>query len=152
MAGPNLYSDVVYTGGVFRKALVEDWLRISKFSPRALELWTGHDFYDTYWEARDVSRRYKNVNAPAVHIGGYFDIFAQGTIDAFQGFQTQGGPGARGKQKLLMGPWTHGVLTDKAGDLAFPNAQRPPNNVQDQFRWWECYLKGWSTGWPSCPR
>lgn len=151
VAGPNLYGDVVYTGGVFRKALVEDWLRISQFSPRALELWTGHDAYDTFWRERDVSRRYSRANAPALHIGGYFDIFAQGTIDAFVGFQNQGGPAARGQQKLLMGPWTHGVLTDRAGDLVFPNAQRPPNRVQDQFRWWEYYLKGVVNGVAEIP-
>jgi uncharacterized protein len=151
VAGPNLFGDVVYTGGVLRKSLVEDWLRMSKFSPRALELWTGHWLYDKYWLDRDVSRRYANANAPALHIGGYYDIFAQGTIDAFQGFQTKGGPGARGKQKLLMGPWTHGVLTDRAGDLVFPNAKRPPNNVQDHFRWWECYLKGVVNGVADLP-
>lgn len=150
VACPDLYAGM-YHGGIFRKALVDDWLRISKFSPRALELWVGHDSYDRYWADRDVTRRFKNANAPAVHIGGYFDIFAQGTIDAFQGFQTRGGPGARGKQKLLMGPWTHGVLTDKAGDLVFPNAKRPPNDVQDQFRWWECYLKGVVNGVAELP-
>lgn len=150
VAAPNLYAGL-YHGGIFRKALIEDWLRVSKFSPRALELWTGHDYYDRYWEARDVTRRFKNVNAPALHIGGYFDIFAQGTIDAFQGYQDRGGPGARGKQKLLMGPWTHSVLTDKAGDLVFPNAQKPPNDVQDQFRWWECYLKGVVNGVAELP-
>lgn len=151
VAGPSLFDDVVYTGGVFRKALIEDWLRGSKFSPRALELWAGHSHYDKYWQERDVSRRYRNVNWPAVHIGGYFDIFAQATIDEFLGFQTKGGPKARGSQKLLMGPWTHGVLTDRAGDLVFPNAKRPPNGVQDQVRFWECYLKGVVNGFEALP-
>src|SRR5262249_31771809 len=104
-----------------------------------------------YWEERDSTRRYKNVNVPAVHIGGYFDIFARGTIDAFLGYQTQGGPKARGHQKLLIGPWTHAVLTDKAGDLVFPNAKAPPNHIQDQIRWWDCYLKGLSNGMAELP-
>jgi predicted acyl esterase len=151
VAGPNLYGDVVYTGGVFRKALAEDWLRSCQFSPRALELWTGHYFYDTYWLARDASRHYAQVNAPALQIGGYFDIFAQATIDSFLGYQTRGGPGARGKQKLLMGPWTHGILTDHAGDLVFPHAQRPPNQVQDEFRWFQRYLQGVMNGVDELP-
>jgi predicted acyl esterase len=150
VAAPNLY-DVVYCGGVFRKALVEDWLRTSQFSPRALQLWTGHSVYDRYWWERDVSQRYGRINAPAVHIGGYFDIFAQGTLEAFLGFQEHGGPGARGKQKLLLGPWTHGVLTDKAGDLVFPGGNHPPNNVQDQYRWFERYLKGVLNGVDELP-
>jgi predicted acyl esterase len=150
VGAPNIW-EVVYTGGVFRKSLVEDWLRTSNFSPRALELWVGHDAYDNYWQQRDASQRYGKMNVPAVHIGGYYDIFGQATIDAFLGLQTHGGPGARGRQKLLMGPWTHSVLMEKSGELVFPKAQRPPNNVQDQVRWWECYLKGVNNGVASLP-
>ncbi|MCS7300816.1 MAG: CocE/NonD family hydrolase [Fimbriimonadales bacterium] len=54
---------------------------------------------DGWWEHRadgiDTLNRHARVNAPAVHIGGYYDIFAQGTIDAFVGYQTRGGRGAR---------------------------------------------------------
>lgn len=146
VGGPSLYFDVVYSGGVFRKSLVEDWLRITMFSPDALKLWTRHPAYDDYWRARDLTRRYDKVNAAAVHIGGYFDIFAQGTIDAFVGYQEHGSPGARGKQKLIMGPWTHGVFSENAGDLTFPNAKRPPNNVRDQWRWFDHTLKGLDNG------
>jgi len=61
------------------------------------------------------------VNAPAIHIGGWYDIYAQGTIDAFMGYQYNGGEGARGKQKLIMGPWAHtqfGYNQSKTGQLA----------------------------------
>jgi len=146
VGAPSLYFDVVYAGGVFRKSLAEDWLRVTMFSPEALKLWTSHPSYDAYWQARDLTARYDKVNAAAVHIGGYFDIFAQGTIDAFVGYQERGGPGARGKQKLIMGPWTHGVFTEQSGELKFPNAKRPPNNVRDQWRWFDHTLKGVDNG------
>ena len=146
VGGPSLYFDVVYFGGVFRKALVEDWLRVTAFSPQALKLWTSHPDYDDYWRARELTHRYDKINAAAVHIGGYFDIFAQGTIDSFVGYQEHGGPNARGKQKLIMGPWTHGVFTEKSGDLTFPNGKRPPNNVRDQWRWFDHTLKGADNG------
>jgi hypothetical protein len=146
VGGPSLYFDVVYSGGVFRKSLAEDWLRITKFSPDALKLWTSHPGYDAYWQARDLTPRYDRVNAAAVHIGGYFDIFAQGTIDAFVGYQERGGPGARGRQKLIMGPWTHGVFSEQAGELPFPNAKRPPNNLRDQWRWFDHTLRGVANG------
>jgi putative CocE/NonD family hydrolase len=93
-----------------------------------------------------LNGHYDKVKAAAVHIGGYFDIFAQGTLDAFVGYQERGGPGARGKQKLIMGPWTHGVFSEKAGELTFPNAKRPPNNVRDQWRWFDHTLKGADNG------
>jgi len=146
VGAPRLYCDIVYPGGVFRKSLVEDWLRVTAFSPEALKLWTSHPAYDDYWRARELTHRYDRINAAAVHIGGYFDIFSQGTLDAFVGYQEKGGPRARGRQKLIMGPWTHGVFLEKSGDLTFPNAKRPPNRVRDQWRWFDHTLKGIDNG------
>ena len=146
VGAPSLYFDVVYPGGVFRKSLVEDWLRVTGFSPEALKIWTSHPTYDDYWRARELTRRYEKINAAAVHIGGYFDIFAQGTIDSFVGYQESGGPQARRRQKLIIGPWTHAVFSDKAGDLTFPNAKRPPNHVRDQWLWFDHTLKGTNNG------
>ncbi len=141
VGAPNLY-EVVYAGGVFRKSLIEDWLRVTQWSSNALPRWVSHPSYDAYWRARDASRHYPQINAPAMHIGGYWDIFAQATIDAFVGYQTCGGPNARGKQKLILGPWTHGVLQDKAGELTFRGAKKPPGDVHDAWRWFDHWLKG----------
>lgn len=150
VGAPNLY-EVIYSGGVFRKALIEDWIRATKFQDDAVARWAAHPTYDRHWRDRDATRHFRALNAAGLHIGGYWDIFAQGTVDAFVGYQTQGGPGARGKQKLLLGPWTHGVLQDKAGELTFPNAKRPPNNVQDQWRWFAATLKGEPNGVAELP-
>ncbi|MCL4177071.1 MAG: CocE/NonD family hydrolase [Verrucomicrobia bacterium] len=141
VGAPNLY-DVVYTGGVFRKALIEDWIRTTRYATNALAIWVGHPLYDDYWRAQDASRHYAAVNTPAIHVGGYWDIFAQATLDAFVGYQEQGGPGARGRQKLIFGPWAHAVLQDKVGDLTFPGGKNPPGNVHDAWRWFDRWLKG----------
>jgi predicted acyl esterase len=146
VAAPNMYLHAIYPGGVFRKAMTEDWLRVTRHSPDALKLWTSHPAYDSYWRERDLERRYEKVNAPAVHVGGWYDIFAQGTIDAFLGYQTKGGPKARGRQKLIMGPWTHGIFQEKAGQLTFPNGKQPPNQVEDAWRWFDAHLKGENNG------
>jgi hypothetical protein len=69
VGAPNLY-DVVYTGGVFRKSLIEDWLRATRFATNALAIWESHPTYDAYWRARDASRRYRAIDAAGVHIGG----------------------------------------------------------------------------------
>jgi len=79
VGAPSLYHGVVYWGGVFRKAMIEDWLRISAFSPDALKIWTSHPTYDSYWRERDMTTRFRYTNAPAIHIGGWYDIFAQAT-------------------------------------------------------------------------
>ncbi|MGE4183293.1 MAG: CocE/NonD family hydrolase [Limisphaerales bacterium] len=136
VGAPNLH-EVVYTGGVFRKSLVEDWIRVTRFATNALPIWVSHPVYDDYWKQRDATRHFPRTRAAGIHIGGWWDIFAQATLDGFVGYQTRGAPQARGRQKLIMGPWTHGVLSDKAGQLAFPNAKNPPGETEDAWRWFE---------------
>lgn len=146
VGAPRPYGDMVFSGGCFRKAMIEDWLRIASFSPDALKRWTTTDVYGPVWRERDLSFRYGKVRAAAVHVGGWYDIFAQGTIDAFLGYQNRGGPGARGRQKLIMGPWTHGIFQDRAGDLTFRNGKTPPLKARDQWEWFEHHLKGMDNG------
>ena len=148
---PNLYAGM-YPGGVFKKAMIEDWLRLAQWGTNALAAWVAHPNYDDYWRERDTTPRYPKVNTIAVHLGGWYDIFCQGTIDSFVGYQTRGGPAARGKQKLVMGPWTHGVLQNKAGELTFPeNAKHPPGDVQDAWKFYDSCLKGVDNGFGKLP-
>jgi len=61
---------------------------------------------------------------PAVHFGGWYDVFQQGTIDGFVSRHKRGGPGARGTQKLIIGPWGHGGPKRRpCGELTFPDNQ-----------------------------
>ena len=130
VAEPDLYN-VVYTGGVFRKALVEDWLRTSKFVPRRSTFGPGTTLRSLLAGAGCHPPLQGGQRARASYRRLLRYLCARHDR-RLHGLSDQGGPGARGKQKLLLGPWTHGVLTEKAGDLVFPEANRPPNNVQDQ--------------------
>ncbi len=65
--------------------------------------------------------RYENVNVSALHVGGWFDIFLGGTVRGYRGYNELGTENARGKQKLIIGPWTHAMwITTQQGDLNFP--------------------------------
>ncbi len=142
VGAPNFYPYLTFPGGVFKKAMIEDWLTATKHEPNALQLWAAHTTFDSFWKQFDLNSRWNRVHAPAVHLGGWYDIFGQGTIDSFVGYQTKGGEGARGKQVLVMGPWTHGVMQNKAGELTFRNGNRPPNKVADTWLWFDYHLKG----------
>lgn len=151
VGAPDVY-EVAYTGGVLRKSLVEDWIKATKFAPGALETWVSHPTHDAFWRAQDATRNYGSIHCPALHIAGYWDIFAQSSIEAFNGYQLRGGSGARGRQKLLIGPWSHGVLQEKVGDLTFPGGKAPPRRVHDQWLWFDHTLKGLTNGvedWPA---
>lgn len=144
VAAVSLY-DVSYIGGAFRKADVENWTTGNKFDPKALQLIRDNPDYDDYWRTLDTSLKFSVMTEPAVHVGGWFDMFAQATIDQFVGRQHDGGSGARGSQKLVMGPWGHGIgKKGEIGDLTFPNNQLPQG--YDHARWFEAYLLGADNG------
>jgi predicted acyl esterase len=150
VAAANLYLDASYIGGAFRKADVENWLTGNHFDPQALEIMRAHPCYDGYWRTLDTTQKFSQMTAPAIHVGGWFDMFAQATIDEFAGRQHDGGPGARGAQKLIMGPWTHGIGQMPVGELQFPGAARAPARY-DAGRWFAHYLCGEANGVESEP-
>jgi predicted acyl esterase len=121
VATPNLYKHAMYPGGEFRKSLVEEWLKGQGSTYMLSELWAHENYTMDYWTNVSLEDNWQDVNVPAIHIGGWYDIFTQGTIDGFMGYQYLGGSGAKGKSKLIIGPWTHGGAgATKQGELIYP--------------------------------
>ena len=124
VATPNLYKHAMFQGGEFRKYMVEEWLR-GQGSLFVLPELIEHENYTLdYWTNTSLDDNWQDVNVPAIHIGGWYDCFAQGIIDGFMGYQYLGGRGARGLSKLIMGPWTHGFGL-KQGELTYPENAEP---------------------------
>ena len=131
VATPNLYQDGIFYGGVFRHSMVTGWLKNQGSSHFLLEV-AKHPFEDTFWASVQTKDQYQAVKAAGLHRGGWHDIFIQGTIDAWRGYQHQGGVGAKGQQKLLIGPWTHGGASKvKQGELTFPSNSIAPPSAND---------------------
>jgi len=64
-----------------------------------------------------------STNAVGLHRGGWFDVFGQGTLDSFSRMQSAGGSQAKGRQKIVMGPWLHGGgASPTVGELTFPSS------------------------------
>ncbi len=121
VASPNLYKHAVYQGGEFRKNLVENWLSGQQSIYILQEILENENFTLGYWGNVTLDDNWEDVNVPAIHVGGWYDIFSQGTIEAYIGYQHCAGPEARGKSKLIMGPWTHtGFFSRKQGELTYP--------------------------------
>lgn len=137
VATPTLYDHGFFLDGVFRKELMEKWLE-NQGSAFFLQEIVNHPAGDPFWTPIQTSSSFADVQVPAVHLGGWYDIFTQGTIDAFVGYQHQGGSGAKGKQKLIVGPWTHGGMgSTKQGDLTYPdNAAQPDPTINDLLSLW----------------
>jgi putative CocE/NonD family hydrolase len=61
-----------------------------------------------------VAGRYDEVDLPTFQLGGWYDIFAQGTLDNFTAMRSAGRPAT-----LIMGPWTHTNWRHVVGDVNF---------------------------------
>jgi hypothetical protein len=108
-----------------------------------LEKVREHPTKDGFWDSVQTEDDWGNVDVPTVHWGGWYDVFSQGTIDAYRGYQLDGAPGARGTQKLVMGPWVHGGADGgPQGDLEYPsNAFEDGPFAQDLYvRWLSHHL------------
>lgn len=133
----DMYSQCAYQGGAWRKSLIESWLDATKFDPRSRDTFLNHPRYDAFWAETNAEDQASRVNAPGVFLGGWYDIFLQGTINSFVTIQDRGGPGARGRCRLFVGPIGHGVFTT----LRYPANSRFPDEA-DAFRFFDRHLKG----------
>jgi predicted acyl esterase len=136
VATPSLYDHIFFQGGAFHQNQVEGWLAGQK-SELFLKDIAAHPLYDSFWEPVQTVGLAPNVRVPAMHVGGWYDIFTQGTIDAFTAYQTKGGSGAAGKQKMILGPWTHGGRGKvKQGQLSYPTSAADVPQAGDLLLKW----------------
>jgi hypothetical protein len=121
MAAADLYDDLFFPGGAFKQIDMETWLR-GQGAEHNIDSVYVHPNHDAWWGWLDTTNRHARETIPTYQYGGWFDIFPDGPIHSFTGLQYGGGPGAAGNQKLIMGPWIHGLDGEQQGELTFPDA------------------------------
>ncbi len=125
VASTNLHKHAVYQGGEFRKQLVEEWLEGVDATYLLEEIFLQENYSLDFWTNVSLDDNWDNINVPAIHMGGWYDIFLQGITDGFYGYQHLSGSGAKGKSKLVIGPWTHeGYIRYDQGELTYPENSR----------------------------
>src|ERR1700749_2022373 len=83
----------------------------------------SHASRDAWWQDLSVLDRAEQVTVPALHIGGWFDIFVGSTARSFTELRARAGTEeAREGQRLIIGPWDHlnatGIYPDRRFGLA----------------------------------
>jgi len=145
VAASQFYGDLAYQGGVWRKSMCEGWLAMLKLDTTE-STWKQHTVLDDFWGYYDAEAKAPEVTAPAIHAGGWYDIFQQGTIDHFIARQNHGGPGAKGNQRLIMGPGAHGTYSKEAA-LRLPLLRAAAVRVSHHHQAFQDYwLKGRDNG------
>jgi putative CocE/NonD family hydrolase len=112
--------------------------------------WLAHPDYDDYWKPLNVEEMFGKIAIPVHTLGGWFDIFSQGTLRGYVGMSKHGGSEqARRMSSIVIGPWGHGP-SQKTGALDFgPDANADANAIQ--LRWYDYFLKGIDGGFTAEP-
>lgn len=108
--------------------------------------WLAHPSRDDYWRQWSIRDRFSNISVPALHVGGWYDVFLEGNIENFRGIRSAtANEQAKRGQQLLIGPWTHLPWAPRVGEIDFgPNA----GNVVDDalVHFFDYWLKGIDNG------
>jgi hypothetical protein len=108
--------------------------------------WLDHPTHDDYWQRWCFDENATKVNVPAYHVGGWYDLFTNGTLQDYLSVKNHGGiDAARQGQRLLIGPWDHGPWVSKVGEVDFGPLARLDFD-EFTFRYYDFLLKGQPTG------
>ena len=111
--------------------------------------WLQHSSYDDYWKQWSIHGRFGDIAVPCYHVGGWYDIFLNGTLRNYIGLKAHGATASvRQGQRLLIGPWYHDTVSfrdGKAGDVSFA-PQGCCNEEDEMLRWFDHTLKGAANG------
>lgn len=141
VASGNLHR-ATYQNGALRIGLSLPYMVVCGYEQQNLNVSLDHPHYDEFWQPLHPDAAAERIAVPALHTGGWFDIFCQHTLDTFVAWQHRSR--AAGEQKLVIGPWCHGRGA-QAGELTFPAAADLPVPWRDA-EWIDCWLKGVDTG------
>jgi hypothetical protein len=132
-----------YINGVLKEKDTLGWMKGQGVSDEVLDQQRRRVADDIFWNRNAMSVNRKYIQIPIYNVGGWYDIFNHGNISNFEYLQNEGAKGARGNQKLLMGPFGHGPLS---GDLEYPGFDRLNLQGDQEIRWFDHWLKGIDNG------
>ncbi len=114
--------------------------------------WFKHPARDAYWEQINLNQKYDQVKIPALHFGGWYDVFLKATVDDWLGMREKSSAGA--DQWLVIGPWDHSYSTNKTrrvGQLDIGDASQTTywDLCESFFDFW---LRGADNSFTQTPR
>ncbi len=113
--------DLAYYGGVFTRSRNE--FNYGYYG--GLDVVRAHPLYDQAWQYVEANTGDPSqIAVPMLHISGWYDHEVVQTVREMEAVRCEGMSGARGCQKLLIGPWSHGAVGEaQQGELAYPAAE-----------------------------
>ena len=107
------------------------WLERLEAEPFLALEWLRHPHRDDYWKHGSVCEDFASIEAAVLAVGGWNDAYSNAIPRLLGGLHST----VRG----IIGPWAH-----KYPHFAVPEPRI--GFLQEALRWWDCWLKGESTG------
>ena len=105
--------------------------------------WLAHPSYDEYWKQWSIEEHFSDIRVPALHIGGWYDIFLGGTLRNYMGIKAHGGSEeARNGQRLLIQIGGHAGFGRHIGDVEFGDEALKFSSTQVVLDWYDYLFKG----------
>lgn len=115
--------------------------------------WLEHPNYDEYWSKIDVNSQYEAVKVPAVITGGWYDLFAKGSIDSFIGMKDRAGTQlARDGTMLIMDCCGHGWSRAKSPSEIIWTGDRDSSADAVRQAFLDKYVLGRDNGFEQQPK
>lgn len=121
LAGPDLARRPAASRALLDQLAADPWQAMTRLplrDPALADLapyladWLAHPARDDFWNAIDPSRAFAEMDVAGLHVGGWNDLFIEGTLRAFHGMSAAG----RRPQHLVVGPWSHGNVSAWQGE------------------------------------
>jgi uncharacterized protein len=105
--------------------------------------WLAHPNYDAYWKQWSIEEHFADVRVPALHIGGWYDIFLGGTLRNYEGIKAHGSTDeARKGQRLLVQIGGHAGFGRHIGDVEFGDESLKFPSSKVVLDWYDHLFKG----------
>ncbi len=109
----NVYS-ILLPNGAYKQKTTEDWLTDLGIPndpwtlDENIQLVHENEMHTDYWAQVEVSdEQFGLINFPSAFYAGWYDLFKEGTIKAWEGYNTKSNPAVRGQSLLFIDPCGH---------------------------------------------
>ena len=140
VAPRSLFYEGRFVGGLFKEEDTGGWMRGQGVSEAEVTAYRKRVVLDKRWQETDLIFHRHKIDIPIYNTGGWYDLFGYGTVMNFKYLQEWGREGAKGNQKVMIGPIGHGGLS---GDLEYPESRL---RSDEEIRFFDYWLRGIDNG------
>ena len=106
----------VERGGAYNQDLISGWLT-GIGEPAFITNVTDNEAFSAWWANDTMTGKWNHITCPAIHYAGWYDIFSQQQLDAFNAYQTESTLG-QGDNIIFVSPGGH----CPGGQVVWPGA------------------------------